>query len=124
MIRVTLLAALTALSFGAFASWVEYGDTNTQIHFIDFTTIRKDGDTRTFWTMINNKKRDKDGSMSERHKQIINCKSETYAILQFTAFTQVNLGGSVTLQITHPPKWTHVPPRTAVAELMRLVCSR
>jgi hypothetical protein len=125
MIRATLVALLMSVSCSAFAQWTEVITSNKgDIVYVDFTSIRKDGDNRTYWAMTNYKQRGQTGDMSSRRKEVINCKNETWTILQLSTFTQPNLGGAVTTDFTPPVKLVHIAPQTVNAELMRIVCSK
>ena len=113
-----------ATPISAFAQWTQFADVENRIYYIDLGSMRKDGETRTFWILSNFKQRSQYGDMSSRMKEVINCKKETLMHLQFSAFTQTNLGGAMTADYTPDAKWNHIAPQTVNAEKMRIVCSR
>ena len=113
---------LTSISYSANAAWTEIADTNIGTFYVDFATVRKDGNTRVFWRMINFKQPTSDGHLSARQKTAINCINETFRDIDFSAFTQPNLRGAMSGPYTPPPNWDHIPPRTVYASLMRAVC--
>jgi hypothetical protein len=125
MIRALMVALLMSTSLPALASWTAVITSNEgDIVYVDFASIRKDGDNRTYWAMTNYKQRTPYGDMSARRKEVMNCKNETRIILQFSTFTQPNLGGAITTDFTPPVKLEHVAPRTTAETVMQAVCSK
>jgi hypothetical protein len=125
MIRATFVVLLMSVSLPALASWTAVITSNEgDIFYVDFTSIRKDGDTRTYWAMTNYKQRTPYGDMSARKKEVMNCKNETRIILQFATFTQPNLGGAISTNFSPTGKLDHIAPRTTAESVMKAVCSR
>jgi hypothetical protein len=124
MIRASLVALLMSVSLPALASWTLLFETDSSFEFIDYSTIRKDGDNRTFWTMSNLKKLDNQGNWSSRQRQVINCKNETMTLLQYSAFAEMSLGGPVTHEVSNVNKTVHIAPQTFGANLMKIVCPK
>ena len=58
------LVCLMMLAGSAWAEWVIYETTDTNTFYYDPTTIRKDGNMRQVWVLLNWRKRDKDNVMS------------------------------------------------------------
>ena len=76
------------LAGSAWAKWVMYDETETNTFYYDPATIRKDGNMRQVWVLLNWRKRDKDNVMSHRLRYEYDCKQERY---RFLAIQRMNL---------------------------------
>jgi hypothetical protein len=121
--KTALFLILTMLSCLASAAWTEVTKSvDGDIHYIDFDTLKKDGQKRTFWRFTNYKVPN-DKYYSSRTRETIDCAQETRIPLSQTMFVQNDLvGESLSLELNG--KVHHIPPNSIVAEIMQLVCSK
>lgn len=122
MLRATVFILLSSLSFTASAAWTVYEETDDRILLVELSSVRKDGDNRTFWLMSDYKQISPYGDLSARSKVVFDCKKEMKKILDFTTFSQRNLGGAVTSTLTPVPKWDHIAPNSYDYLLIGVVC--
>ena len=92
------LVCLMMLAGSAWAEWVIYETTDTNTFYYDPTTIRKDGNMRQVWVLLNWRKRDKDNVMSHRLRYEYDCKQERYRFLAISVHTEPMAGGEILLQ--------------------------
>ena len=116
-----LLVGLMMLAGSAWAEWVIYETTDTNTFYYDPTTIRKDGNMRQVWVLLNWRKRDKDNVMSHRLRYEYDCKQERYRFLAISVHTEPMAGGEILLQNLDTP-WIDIAPATAAAAMFKIAC--
>ena len=109
------------LAGSAWAEWVIYETTDTNTFYYDPTTIRKDGNMRQVWVLLNWRKRDKDNVMSHRLRYEYDCKQERYRFLAISVHTEPMAGGEILLQNLDTP-WIDIAPATAAAAMFKIAC--
>jgi hypothetical protein len=115
------LVCLMMLAGSAWAEWVIYETTDTNTFYYDPTTIRKDGNMRQVWVLLNWRKRDKDNVMSHRLRYEYDCKQERYRFLAISVHTEPMAGGEILLQNLDTP-WIDIAPATAAAAMFKIAC--
>ena len=121
--KSALFLILTMLSCSASAAWTEVtkndvGDT----FYIDFDTLKKDGQKRTYWQWTDFK--EPIGKYySSRLKFILDCGQETLISVSVSYFTQNGLRGE-SLDPEPTGKVVHVVPNTSGSTIMSKVCSK
>lgn len=127
------MVVLAAVSGGAWAQqWVRVGeDQSGNVHYIDFSTIRKTGHMRRFWQLIDLVKPEKFGDRSEKFGdrsylalRELDCKEERARTLQGDFFRGQMAGGERSSGFNSPSEWFYVAPGTAGETQMKFVCSR
>ena len=117
-----ILFLILTIYCSASAAWTVYAENDERIMSVELSSVRKDGDTRTFWLMNDYKQISPYGDLSARTKVVFDCKKEMKKILDFATFSQRNLGGAVTSTLTPVSKWEHIPPSTYDYLLIDVVC--
>ena len=115
------LVGLMMLAGSAWAEWVIYETTDTNTFYYDPTTIRKDGNMRQVWVLLNWRKRDKDNVMSHRLRYEYDCKQERYRFLAISVHTEPMAGGEILLQNLDTP-WIDIAPATAAEAMFKIAC--
>jgi hypothetical protein len=115
------LVCLMMLAGSAWAEWVIYETTDTNTFYYDPTTIRKDGNMRQVWVLLNWRKRDKDNVMSHRLRYEYDCKQERYRFLAISVHTEPMAGGEILLQNLDTP-WIDIAPATAAEAMFKIAC--
>ena len=120
----TLSLALLFVSGSAFAEWsFLFESTSGNMYYIDPTTIRKDGNLRTFWAKTEFKKRLKGGSISGREKLEIDCKKEAVRLLAAATFADPKLRGELIESGDFPNgPFEAIAPATVDYAFMQRVC--
>jgi len=115
------LVCLMMLAGSAWAEWVMYETTDTNTFYYDPTTIRKDGNMRQVWVLLNWRKRDKDNVMSHRLRYEYDCKQERYRFIAISVHTEPMAGGEILLQNLDTP-WIDIAPATAAETMFKIAC--
>lgn len=122
-----LLALLMLIASPAWADWefVVETESGTQV-FIDFQTVRKEGNRVKVWQLTNYSKLEFTpsglGVVSLRTRFEIDCKEETFLILAIAAFSEKNAGGKMLGEEGESNKWVHIVPRSTQSAVSNKVC--
>ena len=112
------------LAGSAWAEWQEFTQSDTSVSYIDLETIRKDGNLRKIWLLLNYAEKDTDGRVSTRMKQEFDCKEERRRALTISTHSEAMAGGKQLFSHTFDtPKWNEIPPNTNYMTLLKLVCA-
>lgn len=125
-----LLAALLGLTLThtsqAAAEMKAAGNSDSATYYIDTDTIKRAGDTRTFWSVMDYKRPQTTSRgasfLSTRTNMEINCKDQTVLMRQFSMHSGQMAKGDVldTQGIMRDAQ--AVPPGTPLFNLMKAVC--
>ena len=118
-----LLFALLLVTSSAWALWINIGETDTAIFYVDPASILKDGNLRKVWVITELKERDPDGHISSRVRYEFDCKGEVYKYLALSTHSEPMAAG----KIIAPNRigssgWNEIPPGTFVASVQNIVC--
>lgn len=125
--KKAILACLLATSaMSAFAEWTKIFTTGSGIFvYIDFQTIRKNGDLRKVWAIFDKVPLEKDGTISWREQIEINCKEEIVRILYLTNHTGPMASGKMTsfvgAGLSDPEA---IPPGSSSETILKIVCAK
>ena len=121
-----LLLATVLICGSAWGEWVSLGKSSGgDESYIDFATIRKDGNLRKVWKLTNSKQRDTDGVMSRLTKTEIDCKQERYKTLALSTHTEQMAGGTTIKNLGEDPYgWSEIPPGSFIWAVMETVCAK
>ena len=124
-----LLALVMLVNFPVMANWELVSENqNGQTFFVDFQTLRKDGNRVKFWRLLNYPKPlDIKGLniLSLRSRTEVDCKEETSRILTLTAHSQQYASGSELWTETPDEldnKWTYTVPNSTMWIILQKVC--
>ncbi len=92
--------------------------------FLDFETLRKDGNIRRIWQVVNLKPGDKSGWVSIRSRMEFDCKNETSQGFTAMAFSEKFAGGKDLFQSSKPTTKSDVAPNTVGWIVLQEVCKR
>ena len=120
---IKIFAGMTLLFFTTqiFAEWVKVGTTSSAVHYIDPTTVRKDGNFRQVWLLQDMFETDVDGVRSVRALQELNCVDGRFRYLSVTAYSGPMAGGHVVVEHGMRDGWSVIPVilfRSAVANII------
>ena len=122
-----LLALLMLFASPAWAGWEFVVETvsGTQI-FIDFQTVRREGNRVKVWELANYPKPLNTPSgleiFSLRTRYEFDCKEETSRMLAITAFPEQYARGKELGHEGESNKWEHIAPRSTHSEVLKKVC--
>lgn len=124
--KKVLLTSLLLLCFPVLAEWKFIGveeDSRNQF-FLDFETLRKEGNLRWVWQVVNIKSENQYGWVSIRAKMEYDCKNETSKTISATAFSQEFARGKDLHQSNEMEAKTYIAPNTVASTLLKEVCKR
>lgn len=120
-LTITLFMCLPVL-----ADWKYIGteDASESEFFLDFETLRKDGNLRRIWQVVNLKSDDPNGRRSIRSRLEFDCKNETVQSLARMAFSDKLAGGNVIHKSDDLGPKTYIPPKSILSLQLQEVCKR
>lgn len=101
---------------------------NEKSHFIDHSTIKRNGAIATSWHLMDYKKPQKFSEfssivLSSKSQMEFDCETERFRVLS-TSGHSGNMGnGNVVGNITTPTEWNSVPPGSEIRNVWRFVCN-
>ena len=114
------------LCFPVMADW-KYIATEEETEsefFLDFETLRTDGNVRRIWQLVNLKSGDKNGWGSIRSRMEFDCKNDTTQGHSVIAFSEKFVGGKVIFQANKSTTKSDVAPNTVGWTVLKEVCKR
>ncbi len=124
MKRVFLTMALF-LCIPVFADWhyiATENESNNEF-FLDFETLRKDGNLRRIWQVVNLGTSEY-GWLSIRSMMEFDCKNETVQGLSRMAFSDKLANGKVLHKSDDRGTKSYIPPNSVASTQLREVCKR
>lgn len=118
------LACLIMLAGSAWAEWVVYGKDNEATGYFDPSTIRKDGNLRRVWELMDLSRRDENGEMSIRTRLEYDCMQERYRFLAGSTHSEPMAGGKTLRTQSENNVWEAIAPRTNAEKMLKIVCSK
>ena len=113
------------LAGSAWAEWVVYAETaDTSTLYYDPATIRKEGNMRRVWVLIDLRERGRSGEMSSRMRFEYDCKQERYRFLGISGHSEPMAGGKVLVTAGEDNDWRAIAPRTIDETMLKIVCAK
>lgn len=109
----------------AWAGWTLVSSADGTSHFIDPTTLRKDGALRRVWELTSTEHASKGGAASHRMLIEYDCAAQRYRLLMLTAYTEPMATGQVFGSTSHAPSaapWHDAKPGTVSSDVLQQVC--
>ena len=125
MKKIIIACLLATSAASTFAEWTAFFETGTSTFYIDYESIRKEGSNRKFWYLSNAKQRQNDDEgMSRLVRPEVDCKEERYRLLSNAVYSESMAGGQVLFNRSSLGPWAEIPPGTAVASMLKIVCAK
>jgi hypothetical protein len=128
--QIAILTALAGLTVThaplAVADMKAIGSSDNAVYYVDTDTLKRTGDVRTFWSIMDYKKTQTTSRgasyLSTRTNMEINCKDQTVLMRQFSMHSGAMAKGDVldTQGILRDAQ--AIPPGTPLFNIMRAVC--
>ena len=127
MKRLLLFSVIILSAFNIHAStqWV-FVDSNSDndLFFIDANSIQKNGDSYTFWTKVNNGKRDSRGNLSSKSQSTFNCRTREGTYRYIMVYDDTDNNGKLTNSFKAKDDWYPIPPGTVDWTIYKYVCNK
>jgi hypothetical protein len=123
-IKILLASLLIFFTGSVRAEWIQISSNDDVIFFIDYSTIRKEGNFRKVWELQNLKKRHESGALSFRGRYEYDCKQERNRNLSMSSHSERFAGGAVILAVDIVGDWQEIPPDTTASKYFKAACSK
>lgn len=117
-----LLCLLAFVAAPAWAEWVKVGENTALTAYLDPATIRKNGNFRKVWLVLDMKAREKNGLMSRKSLVEYDCNDERSRTLSLSAHSESMAGGNVLYSQDGVREWSYIAPDTFAMVFLRFVC--
>lgn len=122
------MVALAAVTSGpAVAEWVSIGDQGQAEVFVDKTTIKRNGDLATVWSLNELKSPGSAGGaayVSLKRQDEFDCKGLRTRGVQIAAYPQPKGEGKAVVSEKGSGKWTAVAPDSPSETLLKIACAK
>ena len=123
-----VLTMLILIASPAWAGWTLVAISNgtpPDKYFLDFETLRKEGNEIRIWQLINLPPNDKYGWGSIRSRNLYDCKNDTVQVLSKRIFAESFAEGKeVTTALNSPSPKSDIAPDTIGWIVLKEVCKR
>jgi hypothetical protein len=119
-----LLVGLMMLAGSAWAEWTKISENNDESAYIDYKTIRKDGNFRRVWTVSDLKYVADLEVRSFRAREEFDCKNETVRLLVLTGFSGQMLSNKNIFTYPEESAVSSIPPNSINDRKFKIVCSK
>jgi hypothetical protein len=109
-----------------FADWKYIASENNSGNefFLDFETLRKEGNLRRIWQVIHFKPDHQNGWVSMQSRMEFDCKNETVQSLTRMAFSDKFAAGKMLFKSDEIGTKSHIPPNSVALSQLEEVCKR
>jgi len=120
-----LLALLILIALPAWAGWTKVSESDDDAEvFLDYDTLRRDGNLRRIWQLYNLSPNDKNGWGSVRSRVELDCKNETLKTLSYSVYSKHFTTGVVIHSKDEEQPKRDIAPATISWTVLKEVCKR
>lgn len=127
-IDVKTLVVVALLSFSASpasAKWTKIGEAVRFIDYVDFDTVRKNGEFKTFWQLSNFKEKNGEGELSRRLLVEMDCGGKRSRLLAVSGYSgQMATGSLLSSLELENSEWDGFVPGTLGMDAFKAICRR
>ena len=120
--RIGLLVSLLVVAAPACADWVRVARTDAAVHYVDPSTVQKDGTLRTVWALQDMAHESPGGVMSIRALQEYDCADGRSRYLSLAAHSRPMAGGEVLAEHVLRDRWTPKLRNAKALAIANIVC--
>ena len=124
MKKLFFVSLMAMLAGSAWAEWVMHSKNEEVTFYHDPATIRKDGNMRRVWELLDFRKRAAKGDMSTRMRREYDCKQERYRYLAISTHTEPMAGGTILFSSGESNSYRSIAPGTFDETIFNIVCSK
>ena len=119
------IGAEVTLSASTLAEWTRVETAGENTFYIDYTSIRKDGNRRAVWEIQDLNQRSTKGVMSRRSRNEYDCNAEKNRILSISVHSESMAGGETLASGTaSAPTWGDISPGSPFDRILKIVCAK
>ena len=120
--RIGLLVSLLVVAASACADWVRVARTDAAVHYVDPSTVQKDGTLRTVWALQDMAHESPGGVMSIRALQEYDCADGRSRYLSLASYSRPMAGGEVLAEHALRDRWTPKLRNAKASTIANIVC--
>jgi hypothetical protein len=121
--HLALTLSLALASSPAWAEWVRVGRTEAAVHYVDPSTLRKDGNLRRVWALQDMVEPSPEGVMSVRALQEYDCARARVRFLSVAAHAGPMAGGRIVAAHELRDEWDERPAGAKPSAIERIACA-
>ncbi len=121
---VLLFYSLVGIVFPSYAEWKYLLKTSRgDVHYIDFNSLKREGDYIYFWSLRDYAKMDKWGDLSSKKYLKVDCKNSKFKFLS-DSYHDRQMGKGIPVDVsTEPDKnWTDINSNSVIAFFFQNLC--
>jgi len=122
--KIILACVLATSAASAMAEWTRVGETDAATFYLDYKTIRKDGNLRKVWAVVDLNQPHESGLMSRRHKNEYDCKAERWRSSSISGHSQNMTRGETLWNESSATSWQDIAPDTVSELILKIVCAK
>ena len=124
-VSITLFAGFLNFSIAsAKEKWVFVDKQSDDNYFIDVNSIKKNGNSVTFWRKMNLSKRDSSGSLSYKFLMTVNCRTRENTVREVTSYDDEDVRGLVIINVEVKTNWEKVDKNKLSLSLYNFICKK
>lgn len=120
--RVALFCLLAVAASPAFSELIPVGETAAAVNYVDPSQIRKDGDMRGVWVVLDLKKSTAAGAKSIRALHEFDCREARFTTLASFDHAEPRASGKIIRTGTLVDKWAPIAPDSIADSIRQMVC--
>lgn len=93
-------------------------------YFIEINSLKKTGNSVTYWMKINFNKRDKAGNLSTKLLMSVNCRTRENTVREITTYDDEDARGLITLDVRVDANWEKVDRDKINLSQYNFVCKK
>ncbi len=125
LLSVTLLAGHLNFSIASDKEkWVFVVKNSENNYFVDTNSIKRNGNSVTFWKKVNLNKRDSGGSLSAKLLMTANCRTRENTVREVVTYDDEDARGLVLVNVEIKTNWEKVDRDKLNLALYNFVCKR
>ena len=119
-----LFASLVGIGFPSYAEWKYLLKTSRgDVHYIDFNSLKREGEYVYFWSLRDYAKMDKWGDLSSKKYLKVDCTKSKFKFLS-DSYHNLQMGKGIPSEISTKPdkNWTNINSNGVMAFISQNVC--
>jgi hypothetical protein len=124
-VSIALLAGFLNFSIASDKeNWVFVDKQSDNNYFVDINSIKKNGNSVTFWKKMNLSKRDSSGSLSYKFLITVNCRTRENTVREVISYDDEDARGLVIMNVEIKTNWEKVDKNKLALSLYNFICKK
>ena len=123
-LKNAIAAMLMLPSISAWSAWDAVYETKTAVHYIDPSTVQKDGQLRRVLTLQDLRQRGERGELSMRALMEYDCNAKRVRVVSAAAHRGQMATGDISARVSKPAEWIPIANESSFNTTLRYVCAQ